>query len=66
MKTSSAGLLLLLVGVIGLSAYVSGNLPGLLAYLFGAPAAPAAPAAAPTSGPAASRVPVVLANRRTA
>lgn len=65
MKTTSAGLFLLLIGVIGLSAFVSGNLPQLLAYLFG-PGRPASPTVAPA--PTAPRPPAVLtmANRRTA
>lgn len=58
MRTSAAGLLLLLIGVIGLAAYVRGTLPALLAYLFGGsppPAAGASPSSAPAPGPAANR-----------
>jgi len=51
LRTSTSGLLLLLIGVIGLSAFVSGNLDQLLGKLFSATPATTAtkPAGASTS-----------------
>lgn len=53
MKTSSSGLLLLLVGVIALSAFINGALPKLLETLF-------SPGTVPTGGsalvPTAARI----------
>lgn len=67
MRTTTSGLLLLLVGVIALAGFVSGNLDRWLDALFNAqPSAPPALPAVPAPATATSARAVSPANRRTA